>query len=128
MGVFVNFRDFKGNIMDALNKLINDLKKFGSQAVRMCKPENLSKGFGEEVCQLIDELLNIELYRREYQFHNPVFPEETGHDQSDDNEDAVDQNAEFHGTQELNGIMIKTTDDQSNLIGGSGSAAASNAQ
>ena len=108
--------------MDALNKLINDLKKFGSQAVRMCKPENLSKGFGEEVCQLIDELLNIELYRREYQFFNPVFPQENAVDQSDGDDD--DQNAEFHGTQELNGIMIKTTGDADNLIGGSGPEAA----
>lgn len=46
--------------------MINDLKKFGSQAVKGCKAENLVKGYGEDVCQLIDELLNIELYRREY--------------------------------------------------------------
>ena len=74
MGVFVNFRDFKGNISEALSKLIKDLTKFGSQAIKMCKPEHLAKGFGEEVCQLIDELLNIELYRREYQFYPPVIP------------------------------------------------------
>ena len=30
MGVFVNFKDYHGNIMDALNKLTADLKKFGS--------------------------------------------------------------------------------------------------
>lgn len=29
LGVFVNFKDFKGKIVDALEKLINDLKKFG---------------------------------------------------------------------------------------------------
>jgi len=29
-GVFVNFRDFKGNTLEALTKMINDLKKFGS--------------------------------------------------------------------------------------------------
>ena len=62
--------------MDALNKMINDLKKFGSQAVRNVKPETLAQGYGEEVCTIIDELLNIELYRREYQFNSPVFPQE----------------------------------------------------
>ena len=82
--------------MEALSKLIKDLTKFGSQAIRMCKPEHLAKGYGEEVCQLIDELLNIELYRREYQFYPPVFPEENAQEMSDDNDD--DQNAEFHGT------------------------------
>ena len=85
----MNFRDFKGNTMEALSKLINDLKKFGSQAIRLCKPEHLAKGYGEEVCQLIDELLNIELYRREYQFYPPVFPQEAAVDESD-NDDGDD--------------------------------------
>ena len=76
MGVFVNFKDYHGNTMDALNKMINDLKKFGSQAVRNVKPETLAQGHGEEVCTIIDELLNIELYRREYQFNSPLFPQE----------------------------------------------------
>jgi hypothetical protein len=31
-------------------------------------------GYGEAVCHIIDELLNIELYRRDYQFQLPVFP------------------------------------------------------
>lgn len=69
LGVFVNFRDYNGDTGGALAKLINDLRKFGSQAVRNCKPETLALGYGEEVCHLIDELLNIELYRRDYQFH-----------------------------------------------------------
>ena len=29
LGVFVNFNDFKGNIIEAVNKLMGDLKKFG---------------------------------------------------------------------------------------------------
>ena len=28
-GVFINFRDFKGNVVEALNKMLSDLKKFG---------------------------------------------------------------------------------------------------
>ena len=62
--------------MDALSKLINDLKKFGCQTVKNFKPEQLQQGYGEEICHLIDELLNIELYRRDYKFSNPIFPEE----------------------------------------------------
>lgn len=66
MGVFVNFRDYNGDVMGALTKLLGDLKKFGSQAARNVKPETVALGFGEEICHIIDELLNVELYRREY--------------------------------------------------------------
>ena len=30
MGVFVNFKDYHGNVSEAITKLCNDLKKFGS--------------------------------------------------------------------------------------------------
>lgn len=83
-------------------KLVNDLKKFGSQVVKGIKVESLVKGHGEDVCHLIDELLNIELYRREYQFFEPVFPQE-GADGIDSDNDTGD-GQEFYGTQELNGI------------------------
>lgn len=73
LGVFVNFKDYNGNTIDALTKMISDLKKFGSQAVRNVKPEVMALGYGEEICHIIDELLNIELYRREYQFNPPIF-------------------------------------------------------
>ena len=116
MGVFVNFKDFKGNTLDAVNKLIGDLKKFGSQSIRSCKPEHLEAGFGEEICHLVDELLNIELYRRDYQFSNPQFPEDV---ESDEQEDAAGTEQDFTGTQELNGIQIKTKGDSISLIGGS---------
>lgn len=66
MGVFVNFRDFKGQSGEALNKMIADMRKFGVQVAKNCKPEHLQKGWGEVVCHLIDELLNIELFRRDY--------------------------------------------------------------
>jgi len=39
LGVFVNFRDFKGNLIEALTKLINDLRKFGTQVAKNFKPE-----------------------------------------------------------------------------------------
>jgi len=101
--------------LDAISKLLNDLKKFGSQAARNAKPETLQAGFGEEVCHIIDELLNIELYRREYQFHMPVFPTEVDDSgQLDDLED--DPN--LQGYQEINGIQIQTQDDARDLIGG----------
>lgn len=64
--MFVNFKDFKSNVSEAFTKMLNDLKKFGSQAIKNCKPEQLKPGHGEIICHLIDELLNIELYRREY--------------------------------------------------------------
>lgn len=29
------------------------------------------KGYGEQVCQMIDELVNLELYRRDFEFMMP---------------------------------------------------------
>jgi len=52
--------------LEAITKLLNDLKKFGSHAAKGVKPEMLLPGHGEEVCHIVDELLNVELYRREY--------------------------------------------------------------
>jgi|DEB0MinimDraft_12_1074336.scaffolds.fasta_scaffold44941_3 hypothetical protein len=56
--------------------MVNDLKKFGLPNMRNLKVDNLRAGYGEVVCQLIDELVNIELYRREFEFMPPQFPEE----------------------------------------------------
>ena len=66
--MFVNFKDFKGRTHDALEKMITDLKKFGIQVAKNCRVEHLQTGHGDMVCHLIDELLNVELFRREYQF------------------------------------------------------------
>lgn len=104
MGVFVNFKDYHGNTMDALNKLTADLKKFGSQAARNVKPETLALGFGEDICHIIDELLNVELYRREYQFHPPVFPDEL--EESAAQDDQLEDDPSLHGKHEINGIEI----------------------
>ena len=49
-GVFINFKDFKGKLEDALTKLVNDLKKFGLPNVKNLKIENLRIGYGETVC------------------------------------------------------------------------------
>lgn len=103
--------------MEALTKLLSDLKKFGSQAAKNVKPEAVTPGFGEDICHIIDELLNVELYRREYQFHPPIFPEEA--DESANLDDDVQDDPNLHGVQEINGIQIQTQEDARNLIGGS---------
>ena len=84
-----------------------------------CKPEHLHLGHGEVVCHLVDELLNVELFRREYQFYPPKFPEEE--DQGfleDSNTSLLDDDPNLHGTQELHGIQIKTETDKTHLAGG----------
>lgn len=90
-----------------MNKMLSDLKKFGLPNIKNIKTENLKTGYGETVCQLIDELVNLELYRRDFEFQNPIFPE----DEVDNNineygdEDANDD--QFQGKNELiNGIEI----------------------
>jgi len=67
----VPFRDFKGNIVDSFTKLIGDLRKFGYSNAKALKVEQLKPGWGEHVCAVIDELLNLELYKREFQFKDP---------------------------------------------------------
>ena len=36
------------------------------------------------MCAVIDELLNLELYRREFQFNNPIFPQEPEEEEGDE--------------------------------------------
>jgi len=62
------------------------LKKFGLPNVKNLKVDNLRTGCGEQVCQLIDELVNMELYRREFEFMSPVIPEDDAESSEGDNE------------------------------------------
>ena len=50
LGVYINFKDFKGKTDDALNKLMNDLRKFGLPIIKQINVEQLKQGFGETVC------------------------------------------------------------------------------
>jgi len=43
----VPFKDFKSNIIDAMNKLITDLKKFGYSGSKNLKPELIMPGYGD---------------------------------------------------------------------------------
>lgn len=86
------FRDFKGNVADAMAKVVKDLKTFGYSGHRTLTVDQIKTGFGDVVCHVVDELLNLELYRREFQFLQPVFPpdeEEEGDDLEDDGDEEV---------------------------------------
>lgn len=72
--MFIHFKDHKGKIDNALAKMVGDLKKFGLPYINNIKIENLRLGSGEVVCQLIDELVNLELYRRDFEFVPPTIP------------------------------------------------------
>jgi len=50
LGVFINFKDFKGKTEEALMKMVSDLKKFGLPNVKNIKIENLRPGYGEIIC------------------------------------------------------------------------------
>ena len=90
--------------------MVNDLKKFGLPNVKNIKIETLRPGYGETVCQLIDELVNLELYRRDFEFQNPIFPEDDDQGQSGDEEEGdFQQDEKFRGRNEIiNGIEIET--------------------
>lgn len=74
--MFINFKDFKGKLDQAIIKMLSDLKKFGLPNIKSFKVENLLKGYGEQTCQLIDELINLELYRRDFEFLQPIMPQD----------------------------------------------------
>ena len=67
--------------------MITDLKKFGLPYINNIKIENLRCGHGEVVCQLIDELVNMELYRRDFEFQFPTMPQD---DEDNDDDGALD--------------------------------------
>lgn len=109
LGVFINYKDFKGKTEEALNKMVTDLKKFGLPNVKNIKIETLKPGYGEIACQLIDELVNIELYRREFEFNTPTFPTDDQSDQSGEEYGGETHNDDFQGKNEIiNGIEINT--------------------
>ena len=56
--------------------MLNDLRKFGLPNAKNIRVETLKMGYGETVCQLIDELVNIELYRRDFEFQAPDMPKD----------------------------------------------------
>ena len=67
-------------------------------------------GYGETVCQLIDELVNQELYRRDFEFLPPSFPEDDpNEDSADEIDESNNQDDEFQGKSEMiNGIEVQT--------------------
>lgn len=93
--------------------MINDLRKFGVQVAKNCKPEHLMQGTGEVVCHLIEELLNVELFRREYQFGMPKFPPEDEQDDDDLNNFDGDN---LDGTQEMFGIKIRQDTNKQDIM------------
>ena len=90
--------------------MLNDLKKYNLPNIKNIKAENLRIGFGETVCQLIDELVNQELYRRDFEFLTPTFPEDDPNEDSAwEFDESKDQDDEFQGKNEMiNGIEIQT--------------------
>lgn len=55
---------------DAFVKLLADIKKHGIKVVNM-DIDTLSQGYGDLPCQIVNDLLNIELIRRDYKFDDP---------------------------------------------------------
>lgn len=71
------------------------MRKFGYSNAKNLKPEHLKLGWGDQVCAVIDELLNLELYRREFQFKEPKFPQDDeDFDEGDEINDGNGANSE----------------------------------
>lgn len=98
MGAFVPFKDFKGNVNDAMQKMCRDLKSFGYSNWKNIKVEQIRQGYGDQVCDIITELINLELYRRDFKFMSPVFPPEPEDD--DEDIDAVENTTQSEGFSE----------------------------
>lgn len=67
--------------------MLGDLKKFGLPNIKSIKVENIRTGSGEVVCQLVDELVNLELYRRDFEFIPPAIPEDDAEQSGDEEQD-----------------------------------------
>ena len=107
--MFINFRDHKGKLDQAISKMLGDLKKFGLPNIKNFKVSDLLKGHGEQVCQLVDELVNLELYRRDFEFIAPVIPPDDEDDMIE--EQSFNQDEDLQGKSELiNGIEINHHD------------------
>ena len=63
------------------------------------------QGHGDSVCNIIDQLLNIELYRRNFQFCQPIFPPDNEEQdlQNEDSQEMMNGHAQF----EMHEISIK---------------------
>jgi hypothetical protein len=59
---------------------------------------------------LIDELLNVELFRREYQFGMPKFPAD------EELEEDLEAQGDLDGAQEMFGIEIRQDTDKANIM------------
>lgn len=49
-GIFIHFKDHKGKLDQAVQKMLSDLKKFGLPNVKNFKVDQVVKGYGEQVC------------------------------------------------------------------------------
>lgn len=67
----------------------------------MLKVENLKLGFGDQVCDIITELINLELYRRDFKFSGPIFPKEEEVEADDDDENYNSPNKNNDDSEEI---------------------------
>ena len=89
--------------------MVGDLKKFGLPNINNLKIDTLRPGYGEVVCQLIDELVNLELYRRDFEFRAPTIPDDDDGGGGEEYGDEANQDEQFQGRNEIiNGIEIQT--------------------
>jgi len=68
------------------------LKKFGFRNLQNQNMVHLKQGYGVSVCNIIDELLNIELYRRNFQFNHPIIPGDEDQDAQELPEEEAPEN------------------------------------
>lgn len=83
-----------------MQKLCKDLKNFGYSNWKNIKIESIMNGFGDQVCDIITELINLELYRKDFKFLPPTFPEDEQED--DDNLDGVTSGSSINNNNSTN--------------------------
>ena len=101
------FKDYKGNVIEAMTKLIKDLKSFGYSGWKTLTSESIKSCFGDQVCGVITELINLELYRRNFQFLNPIFPKEEEEEVEDDSfaQDSAGMKGQEEGNEQYEFII-----------------------
>lgn len=56
-----------------IEKMVGDIKMFAGRLPEGVKDKSLVNGYGEDVCYVINDLLNRELIKRNFRFKDPNF-------------------------------------------------------
>ncbi|CAG9320770.1 unnamed protein product [Blepharisma stoltei] len=71
LGAVLDFDSFADS-NEVAKQILSDVRSFGAKVLENITFQSISQGYGENVCYIINELLNKELIRRDFKFLTPT--------------------------------------------------------